>query len=68
VKELGLLVVLVGLGLVLAGGLMMLSGRLSLPGDITIQRGGLTIFFPLATSLLLSVIFTIALNLYLRSR
>jgi hypothetical protein len=47
---------------------MMLSGRFSLPGDITIQRGGVTIFVPLATSLLLSVLLTVALNLFLRSR
>jgi hypothetical protein len=68
VKELGLVIVVMGLALVLAGGLMMLSGRFSLPGDITIQRGGVTIFVPLATSLLLSVLLTVALNLFLRSR
>jgi len=68
VKELGLVVVVTGLVLVLAGGLMMLSGRLSLPGDVTIQRGGVTIFIPLATSVVLSLLLTVALNLFLRSR
>jgi hypothetical protein len=68
VKELGLVVVVTGLVLVLAGGLMMLSGRLSLPGDITIQRGGVTIFIPLAASVVLSLVLTVALNLFLRAR
>ena len=37
-----------------------------LPGDIRIQRGNLTCFFPLATTILLSIGLTILLNLILR--
>lgn len=37
-----------------------------LPGDIRIQRGNLTVYFPLATMILLSIGLTIVLNLIAR--
>jgi Protein of unknown function (DUF2905) len=52
----GLLIAGVGLVLVLAGRIPLV-GRL--PGDIYIQRGNWTFYFPLATSLLLSVVLTV---------
>jgi hypothetical protein len=52
----GLLIALVGVGLVLVGRVPWV-GRL--PGDIYIQRGNWTFYFPLATSLLLSVVLTL---------
>ena len=55
---LGLLVALVGVALVLVGKIPWL-GRL--PGDIHVQRGNWTFYFPLATSLLLSVVLTLVL-------
>ena len=51
----GLLIAFVGLALMLVPWL----GRL--PGDIHIQRGGWTFYFPLATSLLLSLVLTLIL-------
>ena len=43
--------------------MLVLAGRVPwlgwLPGDIHIQRGGWTFYFPLATSLLLSVVLTL---------
>ena len=53
---LGALLVVVGVVLVLAGRVPWI-GRL--PGDIHIQRGSWTFYFPLATSLLLSVALTL---------
>lgn len=47
--------VLVGLGLVLMTGFPL--GRL--PGDFVIRRGSFTFYFPLATSILVSVILTV---------
>jgi hypothetical protein len=52
----GLLIALAGVVLVLAGRVPWI-GRL--PGDIHIQRGNFTFYFPLATSLLLSVVLTL---------
>lgn len=54
----GLLIVLAGVVLVLVGRVPWL-GRL--PGDIHVQRGNFTFYFPLATSLLLSVVLTLIL-------
>src|SRR4030095_1035177 len=65
----------VGLGLLLplallvarAGVVLMLVGRVPwlgrLPGDIHFQRGNFSFYFPLATSLLLSVVLTLLLSL-----
>jgi len=53
--------ILLGLGLLfLVGGRIPFIGRL--PGDIVLQRDGLTVFFPLATMILVSVVLTIVLN------
>ncbi|WP_036371041.1 DUF2905 family protein [Neomoorella thermoacetica] len=63
---------LLGMGLFLAlMGLLLLGlGKLfsigRLPGDIYIQRGNFTFYFPLVTSLLLSLILTVILNLLFR--
>jgi hypothetical protein len=55
-------VILIALGLALT-----LAGRLPrLPGDITLERSGATVFIPLGTMVLLSVVLTIVLNLLFR--
>jgi len=46
----------------------MLFWRLHLPGDFTIRAGSVTIFIPIATSIILSIVLTVALNLFLRQR
>ena len=56
---------LVFLGLIVAaiGGLLLLSGKIPwlgrLPGDILIQKRNFTFYFPLATSILLSLLLTL---------
>jgi uncharacterized protein HemY len=63
----GKLLVVVGLIIAGAGLLMMMGlpiGRL--PGDFTIRRGNTTIYFPLTTSILASVILTLLLSLLRR--
>jgi len=56
-----------GLFIALAGVVLLLVGRVPwigrLPGDIHVQRGNFTFYFPLATSLLLSVVLTLVLYL-----
>lgn len=57
--------VLITVGLLLTfGGRIPLLGKL--PGDIHIQRGKLSCYFPLASSLLVSLILTVLVNLVLR--
>ena len=61
----GLLVVLLGLVLLVAGhfsGSVPWLGRL--PGDIHIQRGNWTLYFPLATGLIVSVVLTLLFALF----
>ena len=57
--------VLVVVGLIIAGvGLLMMAGLPigRLPGDIVIRRGNGTFYFPLVTSILLSIILTLLLS------
>jgi uncharacterized protein HemY len=62
---LGLVIVVIGVVLVLAGKFSGLRiGRL--PGDIYIERGNWTFYFPLATSILLSIILSLLLWLFNR--
>ena len=61
--DIGKALIAFGLLIVLAGVVLVLVGRMPwigrLPGDIHIQRGNFTFYFPLATSLLLSVVLTL---------
>jgi hypothetical protein len=60
---------LVVAGLVLAGiGLLMMAGLPlgRLPGDFTFRRGNATFHFPLATSIILSIILTLLLAIFRR--
>ncbi len=68
VNEIGKLLIVFGVLLALAGLALVLAGRVPwlgrLPGDIHVQRGNWTFYFPLATSLLLSVVLTLVLWLF----
>ena len=59
----GLVIAAIGLLLTLAGKIPWL-GRL--PGDIFIKRENVTFYFPLATSILISVILSLLLWLFRR--
>jgi len=63
--ELGRLLVVFGVVLVLVGLVFLLVPRVSLPrlpGDILIQRDGFTFYFPIVTSIVISVVLTLLLN------
>ena len=57
------LLILFGLILVAVGGLLLLIGKVpyigKLPGDIYVQRKNFSFYFPLTTSILLSIILTL---------
>jgi len=57
-----------GLALLTLGGLALLFSRTGwrLPGDIFIQRGNFSFFFPVVTCILLSLVLTIVVNIVLR--
>jgi hypothetical protein len=63
----GKLLVLGGAALVLLGLLMMAGFPLfRLPGDFTVRRGPVAFYFPLASSILLSIVFTLLIWLFRR--
>jgi hypothetical protein len=69
--NIGKIVIIAGVALVVMGAVIYLAGRMNLPigrlpGDIRIQRENFTFYFPLATSIILSILLTIGLNLLLR--
>jgi hypothetical protein len=60
----GVILILIGGGIYLAAKVGLPLGRL--PGDIRIDGENGTFYFPLATSILVSVVLTIVLNLIIR--
>jgi hypothetical protein len=69
----GRLLIGAGVALVVVGVLVLIAPRVPLlgslgrlPGDFVFRRGSTTIAFPIVTSLLLSILLTIALNILLR--
>jgi Zn-dependent protease with chaperone function len=69
-QGLGRLLVLVGLLVALAGVVLLVADRIPwlgrLPGDILVRRGPVTFYFPIVTSIVLSILFTVLLNLFWR--
>lgn len=63
IQYIGKFLLLLGLVVAAIGGLLLLSGKIPwigrLPGDILIQKKNFTFYFPLATSILLSLILTL---------
>jgi len=60
----GIVLFLVGGGIYLSAKLGLPLGRL--PGDIRIEREGFSFYFPLASSILVSVVLTVILNIIAR--
>ena len=60
-----------GVGLALLGGLIWVSSRAGLPlgrlpGDIRIERGNVTCFLPIASSIIVSLLLTLFASLLVR--
>lgn len=68
-ESLGKVMLITG-GLIAAGGLLfLLFGYLGLgrlPGDIVVRRENFTFYFPIVTTLVLSIVLTILFNLIKR--
>ena len=72
--ELGKILLGLGVVMVIVGGLLLLGSSISgkvpwigrLPGDIYIERGNFRFYFPLATSIIISIVLTILLALLRR--
>ena len=71
--ELGKLLIFLGVALIVAGLAVMLLGRMNLPlgrlpGDFWYRGKHTTVYFPLATSVVLSILLTILLYVVSRWR
>ncbi len=71
--EMGRILVMLGVALVVIGGIVMLLGRTGLPlgrlpGDILYRGKNTAFYFPLATSILISVVLSIVLFVIGRMR
>jgi hypothetical protein len=70
-ETIGRYLMLGGIALFLLGGGLYLAAKFGiplgrLPGDIRIERDGFSFYFPLASSILVSVVLTILLNMIFR--
>ena len=65
--SMGRLLIAAGLVLVALGVLFLIAGRLPrLPGDVVVQRPNVTVYVPLGTMILVSLVLTFLLNVLLR--
>ena len=69
----GRMLVVLGVSLIIIGGILMLAGRMSLPigrlpGDILYRGKRATFYFPLASSILISVLLSLVFFLISRLR
>ncbi|WP_223376113.1 DUF2905 domain-containing protein [Schnuerera sp. xch1] len=68
-NSLGKVILTIGGVLVVLGLIVMVGERFGLgklPGDIFIKKGNFTFFFPIVSSVILSLILTLLLNLFKR--
>ena len=69
-ETIGKSLVVIGAGLALLGGLVWLLSKVPfmgrLPGDIRIERPGVTCLIPRASSIVISILLTVLLNIIVR--
>jgi Protein of unknown function (DUF2905) len=70
-ENIGRYLMIGGVILFVVGGLVFLAAKIGLPfghlpGDIRIERDGFSFYFPLASSILISIILTVIVNIILR--
>jgi hypothetical protein len=68
IQHIGKLLIIVGIIVIAIGGLLLFAGKIpsigKLPGDILIQKKNYTVYFPLATSIIISLIITLLFWLF----
>ena len=67
--DIGRILLVTGLVLAALGALLMFSGRVPLgrlPGDIVWRKGGTTVYFPIVTCIILSLLLTLVFSLFRR--
>jgi len=71
-EPIGRALVVIGVFITVLGAIMLVTPRVPwlgrLPGDIVIQRDDLTIYIPITTMLIVSVVLSVVLSLISRGR
>jgi hypothetical protein len=72
-ESIGRILLLLGAGVVGVGGLLLVLSRVpffnqlfNMPGDIRVESGNFSCFFPIVTMIILSVLLTIVANVVIR--
>ena len=69
-SEFGKTLIFFGLLLLVVGVILSLAGKLpwlgNLPGDITIQRGRFSLYFPITTCIIVSIVISLVLYFFRR--
>lgn len=69
-NDFGKMLIYVGLGLVVLGAVLHFGGKIfpfgRLPGDLKWESGNFGVYLPLASSIILSIVLTVVLNLFFR--
>lgn len=69
-STIGKYIIYAGMFLVLIGGIIAFAGKFfplgRLPGDIFYHKGNFTFYFPLVSSIILSLLLTLIINLMFR--
>jgi len=66
IQDYGKLAIVAGVVLIIVGSLLVFWGKIpfigKLPGDLLIKKGNFTIFIPLASSIVISILFSLLLT------
>ena len=66
----GKMLIFLGLFMAAAGAVLMAVGKIGglglLPGDIFIQKGNFTVYFPVVTMIIISVVLSLILNVFFK--
>jgi Protein of unknown function (DUF2905) len=72
-ESIGRVLLLVGIGGAVLGGILMLISRVpglnqlfNLPGDIRVESGNFSCFFPIVSMIILSILLTVIANIVIR--
>jgi hypothetical protein len=72
-EGIGRILLLLGAGVAVIGGLLLIASRVpffnqlfNLPGDLHVETGNFSCFFPIVTMIILSVLLTIVANVVIR--
>lgn len=70
IKEVGMMLIILGAILLIIGGIFYFTGSLGLklPFDIVVRGKNFIVYVPIGSSILISIILTLILSLILRSK